>query len=52
VLRRFIWSIGIAWSIILVGLLAWDIYSIHQVTLGLAVNEAQAHLKKDNAVRF
>jgi len=36
----------------LVGLLAIDIYSIHQVTLELAANEAQAHLKKDNAVRF
>ena len=51
-LSRFIWSIGIVWSIILVGLLAVDIYSVHQVTLGLVTNEAQAHLKKDNAVRF
>jgi len=50
-LKRYIWSLAVAWTIVVAGLLAWDVHTARQVTQDLALNEARAHFKRDQAFR-
>ena len=51
-LKRYLWSLVVAWIVLVAGLLAWDVYALRQVTRDSAINEARAHLKKDLAFRL
>ena len=50
--ERYVWSLALAWTIVVAGLLAWDVHTVCQVTRDLAINEARAHFMKDQAFRF
>lgn len=43
---------AVGWTILLSGLLAWDIVSVHRNTEELAINEARANFNKDQAFRY
>ena len=51
-LKRYVWSLAAAWTIAVAGLMAWDVHTARQVTQALALNEARAHFKRDQAFRF
>jgi signal transduction histidine kinase len=51
-LERYVWALAAAWTIIVAGLLVWDVHRVRQVTRELATNEARAHFEKDQAFRL
>ena len=51
-LKRYVWSLAIAWSVIVAGLLAWAIHTTRQVTEELAITEARGHFERDQAFRI
>lgn len=51
-LKRYVWSLAVAWTVVVAGLLAWDVYTVRQVTWDSAINEARVHFKRDQAFRF
>jgi signal transduction histidine kinase len=51
-LKRYIWSLAAAWTVVVAGLLAWEVYTVRQVTWDSAINEARAHFDKDQAFRL
>jgi len=51
-LKHYVWSLAVAWTVVVAGLLAWSLSTAHQVTRDLAINEARSHFKRDQAFRF
>ncbi|MDT8317270.1 MAG: PAS domain-containing protein [bacterium] len=51
-MRWYALSVGVCWTILLFGLLSWDIYSTLRFTRELAIKEARANFNKDNAFRY
>ncbi|MCB8989896.1 MAG: PAS domain-containing protein [Ardenticatenaceae bacterium] len=49
---RYIWMLAVAWTIIIAGLLAWNLWQNRQITQQIAVAEARANFNKDQAFRF
>ncbi len=52
VIVRYAWILAAVWTVILAGLVAWNVLRVHGVTRELARTEAQAHFDEDQAVRF
>ena len=51
-IKRYVWSLAVAWTVVVAGLLAWDVYTVRQVTWDLAINEARTHFEEDQAFRL
>lgn len=51
-LETYSWSLAIAWTLIISGLLIFGIFQIRQVQNEMAKNEARANFNKDLALRF
>lgn len=49
---RYVWIVRIAWTVIIIVLLAVNIYQIQNSTVDIALNEARANFNKDQALRF
>jgi PAS domain S-box-containing protein len=51
-LRRAVIMSALAWTVVVSGSLAWDIYNTWGNTRDLATREARTHLNKDGAIRM
>lgn len=51
-LRKHLVTAAIAWTVIVVTLLSWDVYRVKKSTESQALNEARSNFKKDMAFRY
>ena len=51
-MKGYAWSAAVGWTILIFGLLTWDIYSTIRFTKELATKEARANFNKDKAFRY
>lgn len=49
---RYVWIVRIAWTVIIIVLIAVNIYQIHNGTVDIALTEARANFNKDQALRL
>ena len=51
-MMRYIWLLVIAWTLIIAGLVVWNLFQTRQVTQQIAIVQARANFNKDQALRF
>ena len=52
VIVRYAWTLAAVWTVILAGLVTWNVLRVRGVTRELARSEAQTHFDEDQALRF
>lgn len=51
-ITHYIWILATVWTLVIAGLLAWNLWQNRQVTRQRAITEARANFNKDQAFRF
>lgn len=51
-ITRYVWIAAAAWTLVIAGLFAWNLWQTHQITQKTAIIEARANFNKDQAFRY